>query len=85
MASEKAGDVAVVFGSANGKFSAATDNGGEFSSAAVKHVVQELSQAKKAPEKIQKKAQSGAGRLAGSCGGYVISRLVTARKKRNGD
>ena len=52
MASEKAGDVAVVFGSANGKFSAATDNGGEFSSAAVKHVVQELSQAKKAPEKI---------------------------------
>jgi len=85
-ASEKAGDVAVVLGSAIGKLSAAADdNGGKFSSAAVKRVVQELSQAKEASENIQEKAQSGAGRLAGSSGGYVISRLVTAKKKRDGD
>ena len=85
-ASEKAGDVAVVLGSAIGKLSAAADdNGGKFSSAAVKRVVQELSQTKEASENIQEKAQSGAGRLAGSSGGYVISRLVTAKKKRDGD
>ena len=81
-ASEKAGDVAVVLRSAIEKLSAGADKG---SSAAVKRVVQELSQAKKAPEKIQETAQTGAGRLAGSSGGYVISRLVTAKKKRDGD
>ena len=46
-ASEKAGDVAVVLGSAIEKLSTAADK-----SAAVKRVVQELSQAKKASEKI---------------------------------
>jgi len=74
----------VVLGSAIELLSAAADNGGKFSSATCKRVVQELLQAKKASE-IQEKVRSGAGRLAGSSGGYVISRLVTAKKKRDGD
>jgi len=83
-ASEKAGDVAVVLGSAIEKLSTAADKGCKLSSAAVKRVVQELSQAMKASEKIQDTAKSGAARLAGSSGGYVINRL-TSKKKRDGD
>jgi len=79
-ASEKAGDVAVVLGSAIEKLRTAADIGGKLSSAAVKRVVQELSQAMKASEKIQDKAKSGAARLAGSSGGYVINRGTSSLK-----